>query len=69
MTVKETLAMLDSPNEVNLSWNGDLVYFNFRNNIETAVWGDFVVEKIFATKEGVFELVLAAQPVKREVTG
>lgn len=67
MTVKETLAMLDSPNEVNLSWNGDLVYFNFRNKIETAVWGDFVVEKIFATKEGVFELVLAAQPVKREV--
>lgn len=66
MTVKEILAMLESPKEVNISWNGDLVYFNFRNNIETAVWGDFVVGKICAMKEGVFELVLAAQPIKKE---
>lgn len=66
MTVKKMLTMLNSPNEVNISWNGDLVYFNFRSNIETAVWEDFVVEKICATKEGVFELILAAQPVKKE---
>lgn len=68
MTVKEMLAMLDSPNEVNISWNGDLVYFNFRNKIEVDVWGDFVVSRICAMKEGVFELVLAAQPIKRGAT-
>lgn len=67
MTVKEMLAMLADPNEVNLSWNGDRVYFNFRNKIEIDVWGDFMVNKVFAEKEGVFELVLAAQPVKKEV--
>ncbi len=66
MTVKEVLAMFDSPKEVSISWNGDLVYFNFRNKIEVAVWGDFMVEKIWAVKEGVFEIVLAAQPVKKE---
>lgn len=66
MTVKETLAMLSSPNEVNISWNGDLIYFNFRNEIEVDVWGDFLVGRIYAVKEGVFELVLAAQPVKKE---
>ncbi len=66
MTVKEILAMLDSPKEVNISWNGDLVYFNFRNNIEVAVWGDFMVEKISATNEGTFEIALAAQPIKKE---
>lgn len=67
MTVKEMLAMLADPNEVNLSWNGDRVYFNFRNKIEIDVWGDFMVNRVFAEKEGVFELVLAAQPVKKEV--
>lgn len=67
MTVKEALAMLDSPKEVNISWNGDLIYFNFRNMIEVDVWGDFVVSKVYAMKEGVFELALAAQPIKREV--
>lgn len=66
MTVKEALAMLDSPKEVNISWNGDLVYFNFHNKIEVDVWGDFVVCGICAMKEGVFELVLAARPIKRE---
>lgn len=66
MTVKEMLSMLADPNEVNLSWNGDRVYFNFRNKIEIDVWGDFMVNKVFAEKEGVFELVLAAQPVKKE---
>lgn len=68
MTVKEMLEMLDSPNEVNISWNGDLVHFNFRNKIEIDVWGDFVVSRICAMKEGVFELALAAQPIKREAT-
>lgn len=68
MTVKEMLAMLENPKEVNISWNGDLVYFNFRNKIEIDVWGDFMVNRVCAMKEGVFELVLAAQPVKREVT-
>ena len=67
MTVKEMLDMLADPNEVNLSWNGDLVYFNFRNKIEIDVWGDFMVNRVCAIKEGVFALVLAAQPVKKEV--
>lgn len=66
MTVKETLSMLDSPNEVNIVWDGDIVFFNFRNKIEVTVWGDYVVDKICAAKEGVFELVLAVQPIKRE---
>lgn len=68
MTVKEALAMLGSPNEVNISWSGDLVRFNFRNEIEVDVWGGFEVGRIHAVKEDTFELVLAAQPIKREVT-
>lgn len=68
MTVKQMLAMLDSPNEVNISWNGDIVRFNFRNKIEVDVWGDFVVSRICSMKEDVFELVLAAQPIKKEAT-
>lgn len=67
MTVKETLSLLSGVNEVNLSFNGDLIYFNFRNKIEVDTWGDFMVCGICAMKEGVFELVLAAQPIKREV--
>ncbi len=53
---------------MNLSWNGDLVNVNFRNKIEIAVWGDYVVEKICAIKDGAFELVLAAEPVKKGAT-
>ena len=48
-----------------LSFNGDLIYFNFRNKIEADAWGDFMVGGICAVKEGVFELVLAAQPVRK----
>lgn len=66
MTVKEMIAMLGGVNEVNISWNGDLVYFNFRNSIEVEVWGSYLVDNVRAEKEGVFELVLAAQPIKKE---
>ncbi len=69
MTIKETLALLSGVNEVNLSFNGDLIYFNFRNKIEVDTWGDFMVGGICAMKEGVFELVLAAQPIKKEARG
>lgn len=70
MTVKEILPMLYDPNEVNISWNGDLVCFNFRNQIEVDVWGNFVVEEICAMKESTFELVLAvdAKPVRKGAT-
>ena len=71
MTVKEMLSLLEEPKEVNLSWNGDLVYFNFRNRIEVDVWGDFLVDHIVAMKEAVFELVLKvdARPIKKGVSG
>ncbi len=70
MTVKEMLSLLEEPKEVNLSWNGDLVYFNFRNRIEVDVWGDFLVDHIVAMKEAVFELVLKvdARPIKKGVS-
>lgn len=68
MTVKEMLDMLDDPKEVNLSWDGTLVYFNFRNEIEVNVWGDYIVKKLCAVKEGVVEFVLAALPVKKGAT-
>lgn len=68
MTVREMLNMLDDPKEVNLSWNGDLVYFNFRNKIEVEVWGDYVVKSFCAVKEGVVEFVLAALPIKKGET-
>lgn len=65
MTVKDVLALLNGVNEVNLSFNGDLIYFNFRNKIEVDTWGDFMVGGIYAMKEGIFELVLAAQPIRK----
>ncbi len=65
MSVKEALALLDSPSEVNLSFNGDIIYFNFRNRIEVETWSDFVISGICAVKEGAFELVLAAQPIRK----
>lgn len=68
MTVKEMLEMLESPKEVNLSWNGNLVYFNFHNEIEVEVWGDYIVKSLCAAKEGVVELVLAAIPIKKGAT-
>lgn len=68
MTVKETLAMLEDPKEVNLSWNGSLVGFNFRNEIEVEVWGDYIVKSLCAAKEGVVELILAAIPIKKGAT-
>lgn len=68
MTVKEMLAMIESPKEVNLSWNGNLVRFNFHDEIEVEVWGDYVVRNLCAVKEGVVELVLAALPIKKGAT-
>lgn len=70
MTVKEILPMLHDPNEVNISWNGDLVCFNFRNQIEVDVWGNFVVGEICAMKDSTFELVLAVEvkPVRKGAT-
>ncbi len=65
MSVKEALALLDGANEVNLSFNVDLIYFNFRNKIEVDTWSDFMVSGICAVKEGAFELVLAAQPIRK----
>jgi len=65
MTVKEMLAMLEDPKEVNLSWSGNLVGFNFQNEIEVEVWGDYVVKSFCAVKEGVVEFVLAALPIKK----
>ena len=64
------LSLLEEPKGVNLSWNGDLVYFNFRNRIEVDVWGDFLVDHIVAMKEAVFELVLKvdARPIKKGVS-
>lgn len=67
MTVKEILPMLHDPNEVNISWNRDLVRFNFHNQIEVDVWGNFVVGEICAMEDSTFELVLAvdAKPIKK----
>lgn len=69
MTVKEAMDILCGADEVNLSFNGNLICFNFRNEIEIDTWGDFMVCGICAMKEGVFELVLAAQPVRKVVAG
>ena len=66
MTVKEILSMLVLPSEVNISWNGDRIDFNFHNSIEVDAWGNYVVGSIYASKEGVYELAIAAQPIKRE---
>lgn len=68
MTVKEVLDMLVTPNEVNLTWNGELVRFNFHSKIEMEVWGNYVVGSIYAQKEAVYELSIAAQPILKEVT-
>lgn len=65
MTVKDALALLNSPSEVDLSFNGDIIRFNFRNQIEVDAWADYLVSSIYAEKECVFELVLAAKPVKK----
>lgn len=65
MTLREALGYLYDPQEVDLSWNGDLVYFNFRNEIEISVWGNYEVGRICARSEGKFELMLAAQPIIR----
>lgn len=65
MTVKEALAMLETPTEVAVCWDGNLVNFNFRSEIEVEVWGDYVIRKINATGENKFELVLASRPVKK----
>lgn len=68
MTVKEALSILAAPKEVSLSWDGNLVSFNFRNEIEVDVWGDYVISKIYASKEGAFELALSAKPMKKGET-
>lgn len=68
MTVKETLAMLDHPEKVSISWFGDLVSFNFRNDIEVEAWGDYLVDRICAVEHDDFELVLSARPVKKGAT-
>lgn len=68
MTVKEMLAMLENPERVDLTWNGNLVNFNFRSEIEVEVWGDYVVRNLCAVKGGVFEFVLAAIPIKKGAT-
>lgn len=65
MTVKEMLAMLETPDKVDMSWDGNLVNFNFNNEIEVEVWGDYVIRKINATGENKFELILASRPVKK----
>lgn len=39
--------------------------FNFQNEIEVEVWGDYVVKSFCAVKEGVVEFVLAALPIKK----
>ena len=59
LTVKEILAILD------LSWDGNLVNFNFKSEIEVDTWGDYVVRSIHACKEGAFELALASRPIKK----
>lgn len=64
MSVKEVMALLRGVNEVDLSFDGDLIYFNFRNKIEVDTWGGFMVGSIYARGEGVFELLLAAQPIR-----
>lgn len=66
MTVKEALPLLDGADEVSLSFDGNMVSFNFRSKIEVEAWGNFVISGICAVKAGVFELVLAAQPIKKE---
>lgn len=68
MTVKEMLAMLETPERVDLTWNGNLVHFNFHSEIEVEAWGDYVVRNLCAVKEGVVELVLAALPIKKGAT-
>lgn len=65
MTVKEILAILDSPDAVDLSWDGNLVNFNFKSEIEVDTWVDYVVRSIHACKEGAFELALASRPIKK----
>lgn len=65
MTVKEALPYLYDPEEVLLSFNGELVGFNYKTEIEVEVWGDYMVSKIIASANAKFELVLAATPIKK----
>lgn len=68
MTVKEALPYLYDPEEVLLSFNGELVGFNPNTPIEVEVWGDYIVSKVIASDAAKFELVLAATPIKKGAT-
>lgn len=68
MTVKEALSIIESPEEVSLTWNGSVVNFNFQNDIEVEVWGSYVVDKIAAMKDRGYEIILAAQPIRKGAT-
>ena len=66
MTVKEIAAILADINEVYLGYNGLTVRFDIEDKLSMIAYGNFIVERVYASGEGVFELNLAMQPISKE---
>lgn len=64
MTVREVINHLKLPKKVDLCWDDQIISFNFLNDIEKEVWGDYEVSYVYAAKECEFELTLATRLVK-----
>lgn len=66
MTVKEVCALLADVKSIRLGYNGLADEFNKDDTLAMAAYGKFIVDKIFAGGDGVFELDIAIQPMIKE---
>lgn len=66
LTVRELVIAMRAGDaeEINLGIGSGLVGFNHRNDAELEAWGDYVVNRIYATGEGKYELYIATRMEK-----
>lgn len=63
MTVKDVVNMLADAKVVRIGYGGSSVPLDIHEPLTMIAYGDFIVNKIYASGEDEFDLNLATQPV------
>lgn len=63
MTVKEIIRIIGEAKEIRIAYEGNTYQFNPYDGVMLEAYGKFVVERVYAMGQDVFEIDLMLRPV------
>ena len=64
MNVREAVSVLKNAKKIMLAWSGNTIPFDKDDLLMMDAYGRYIVDEIVSAGGGVYEVIIAVQPVK-----